>query len=343
MIKLSKVNYSFSNAKRKNEVLKDIDLFIDSGEIFGIIGRSGAGKSTLVRTFNFLTRPNSGSVLVDGLSLKDLTEKELMLVRRKIGMIFQNFNLLNSKNVLENISLPLELSKFSKNLINKRVSSIVELVGLGNYRYRYPYELSGGQKQRVGIARALACEPKILLSDEATSALDPETTHSVLQLIKKLNAELNLTVVLITHQMEVIKKICHRVAVMDSGSIIETGSVIDLFLHPNHEITRHLIGYMSLHDMPLTLKKKISESFVNGNYNLFRFAYVNDNVSEPIFANLARKYNLSLSILSGQVEEIQGQVVGSLIVLLSGDVKYLQDALEFLKLHGVVFEELSFA
>lgn len=337
MIKLNKITYSLAD----NAILKGIDLIIHSGEIFGIIGRSGAGKSTLVRTFNLLTKPNSGDVVIDGEYLTDCTKQELMLTRRKIGMIFQNFNLLNSHNVLENIALPLEFARFERNLIQKKITSIIELVGLGDYRYRYPYELSGGQKQRVAIARALACEPKILLSDESTSALDPEMTHSILLLIKKLNIELNITVVLVTHQMEVVKEICQRVAVMDNGCIVENSSVIDIFLHPSHQITRQLMGHISMREMPQTLKARILSTFIPGKDHLFRFIYATDNVGEPIISKLSRTFELNLSILYGKVEEIQGQAVGSLIVLISGSWEKVEKALAFLEVHGVVFEELS--
>lgn len=243
MIKLDHITQTYKTPEgREFKALDDVSIEIRPGEIFGIIGRSGAGKSTLVRCINLLNRPSEGTVTVDGKNLTELSEDELRESRRSIGMIFQHFNLLSSRTVYDNVALPLELIGTPKDAIREKVEPLLKLVGLTEHAHKYPSQLSGGQKQRVGIARALTNDPKVLLSDEATSALDPETTVATLALLKRINKELGLTIVMITHEMQVVKQICERVVVMNYGKIVEQGSVVDIFMSPQHETTKALIG-----------------------------------------------------------------------------------------------------
>ena len=254
MIKLDHITQTYKTPEgREFKALDDVSIEIRPGEIFGIIGRSGAGKSTLVRCINLLNRPSEGTVTVDGKNLTELSEDELRESRRSIGMIFQHFNLLSSRTVYDNVALPLELVGTPKNVIREKVEPLLKLVGLTEHAHKYPSQLSGGQKQRVGIARALTNDPKVLLSDEATSALDPETTVATLALLKRINKELGLTIVMITHEMQVVKQICERVVVMNYGKIVEQGKVVDIFMSPQHETTKALIGNVMARDMPASI------------------------------------------------------------------------------------------
>ena len=258
MIELKGISQHFRGSGGNDvHALRDVDLTINRGEIFGIIGRSGAGKSTLVRVINLLNKPTTGTVTVAGQELTALNADGLRQARRKIGMIFQHFNLLSSRTVYDNVALPLELAGTSRERIREIVLPLLELVGLAAHKDRYPAQISGGQKQRVGIARALASQPDVLLSDEATSALDPETTRSILDLLRKINRELGLTIVLITHQMEVIKQVCDRVAVLDAGRVVELGRVIDVFLKPSHDLTRALIGEVISQELPPSVLARV--------------------------------------------------------------------------------------
>ena len=254
MIKLDHITQTYKTPEgREFKALDDVSIEIRPGEIFGIIGRSGAGKSTLVRCINLLNRPSEGTVTVDGKNLTELSEDELRESRRSIGMIFQHFNLLSSRTVYDNVALPLELIGTPKDAIREKVEPLLKLVGLTEHAHKYPSQLSGGQKQRVGIARALTNDPKVLLSDEATSALDPETTVATLALLKRINKELGLTIVMITHEMQVVKQICERVVVMNYGKIVEQGNVVDIFMSPQHETTKALIGNVMARDMPASI------------------------------------------------------------------------------------------
>ena len=342
MIEIQAVTQRFGDV----EAVRDVDLSIRKGEIFGIIGRSGAGKSTLVRTINLLNRPTSGRIVLDGQDMTSLSADQLRDARRGIGMIFQHFNLLSSRTVYDNIALPLELAGKSKAEIARKVEPLLELVGLTKLRDRYPTQISGGQKQRVGIARALANEPKVLLSDEATSALDPETTRSILELLRKINQELGLTIVLITHQMEVIKVICDRVAVMEAGQVIEQGEVLDVFRQPRHEVTRALIGDVIAHELPRGVVERLRVRLANaengqGTDHLFRFAFTGSGVDQPHLSEAVRRYNLDFNILHGQIDEIQGQAFGSLAILANGTPENINNAMQYLRSQGVVVEELN--
>ena len=341
MIELQGLSQRFPGGSGEVHALRDVSLGIAAGEIFGIIGRSGAGKSTLVRAINLLNRPTGGRVIVDGQDLTALDNDALRLARRQIGMIFQHFNLLSSRTVYDNVALPLELAGKSKAEIADTVLPLLDLVGLSPLRDRYPSQISGGQKQRVGIARALASKPKVLLSDEATSALDPETTRAILELLRRINRELGLTIVMITHQMEVIKQVCDRVAVLEAGQVVETGSVIDVFLRPRHEVTRAMIGDVISQELPPSVLKRVESRLGNGRDHVYRLAFTGEGVDQPVLAQAIRQYGLDFNILHGHIDEIQGQAFGSLAIMATGDPADVRAAMEFLRSRGVVVEEIE--
>jgi D-methionine transport system ATP-binding protein len=297
--------------------LSGIDLSVPAGTILGVIGRSGAGKSTLIRLINGLERPSAGRVVVGGAEVSSLSERDMRNVRARVGMIFQHFNLLSSRNVADNVALPLELAGWKRTAIRARVGELLALVGLEAQAGRYPAELSGGQKQRVGIARALATEPDVLLSDEATSALDPETTRSILALLKRINRDLGLTIVLITHEMSVIRAAADDVAVIDHGAIVERGTVYDVFTRPQTEVTRSLLaGEVGL-DLPAGLAERISADPLPGCVPVLRLSLRGAQADTAIIARLARETGIEAVILAGAVDEIGGQRFGSLTVGLS--------------------------
>jgi len=327
-----------------HEALRGIDLDIAPGEIFGIIGRSGAGKSSLVRTINLLNRPRTGKVLVGGRDMSALPDAELRLARREIGLVFQHFNLLSSRTVAQNVALPLELAGVAKDEIRRRVDELLDLVGLAALRDRYPAQISGGQKQRVGIARALANRPKVLLSDEATSALDPETTRSILGLLKQINREFGLTIVLITHQMQVIKQIADRVAVIDHGQIVEQGPVIEVFTRPQHVTTRSLIEEIvpqALPDSVLARIRALMSGRPSYESQLLRIAFSGDGADRPLLSEVVRQHGIDLSIVHGQVDEVQGQPFGSLAVFARGARDRIEAAMAQLRHAGVYVEEVA--
>jgi len=341
MIELQGLSQRFPSGSGEVYALRDVSLNIAAGEIFGIIGRSGAGKSTLVRAINLLNRPSAGRVIVDGQDLTSLDNGALRLARREIGMIFQHFNLLSSRTVYDNVALPLELAGKSKREIAETVLPLLDLVGLSTLRDRYPAQISGGQKQRVGIARALASKPKVLLSDEATSALDPETTRSILDLLRKINRELGLTIVMITHQMEVIKQVCDRVAVLEAGSVVESGRVIDVFLRPQHEVTRAMIGDVIAQELPPSVLKRVESRLGNGRDHVYRLAFTGEGVDQPVLAQAIRQYGLDFNILHGHIDEIQGQAFGSLAIMATGAPDDVRAAMDYLRAQGVVVEEID--
>ena len=339
MIEIRDLSLTYQGPKGPVHALRGINLEIASGEVFGIIGRSGAGKSSLVRCLNLLNRPTEGSVVVHGRDLMQLSNAELRAARRDIGMVFQHFNLLSSRTVYDNVALPLELAGVSKEEIYQRVTPLLELVGLDHLSDRYPAQISGGQKQRVGIARALASNPKVLLSDEATSALDPETTRSILDLLRKVNRELGVTVVLITHQMLVIKQIADRVAVIDGGEIAELGSVIDVFTRPQQAITKSLIDEIVPQQLPESVMKRVAllaaQLQPGQQGQLLRLSYAGESAYQPILSHLIRELGLDLSILHGQIDEIQEQTFGSLAVYASGEGAKIDAAVTHLRASGV--------
>lgn len=315
MIVIQDVKKYFSSKENEVHAVNGVSLTIDRGQIYGIIGYSGAGKSTLVRLLNGLEKPTSGHIFIDGIDINTLKKKELSKQRQKIGMIFQHFNLLWSRTVQKNIELPLELAGMSKQQRQEKVKRLIELVGLTGKENAYPSELSGGQKQRVGIARALANDPNILLCDEATSALDPETTIQILDLLKDINEKLHLTIVMITHQMEVVQRICHQVAVMSEGKVVEVGDVISIFQHPKHEVTKRFVQNLDSDQTIEQLADELKKMYPHG--QLLRISFHSTNTYEPIVMNAARQVHFEISIVEGRITHSASGPIGNMYVHIS--------------------------
>ena len=310
--------------------LSDVSLSIEKGDIFGIIGMSGAGKSTLVRTVNFLEKPTQGSILIDGINLSTLSEKELRKKRREIGMIFQNFNLLEQKNVIDNICFPLEIAGVKRKEARVRAKELLKTVNLEDKEKAFPSQLSGGQKQRVAIARALATNPGILLCDEATSALDPQTTRQILKLLKTLNEKLGITIVLITHEMAVVKEICTHVAVMDHGQVVEQGDVYSVFANPRMQITQNFIRTTSnLHKVDELITENAELTHLQPGQLIVRLSYLSRSVSEPMISYLSRVYNVDINIIFANVEILQGSQLGGTVAIISGERENVTKAIEY--------------
>lgn len=344
MIRLENVSKEFTTNQGTVFAVNNVTLSVDKGEIFGVIGYSGAGKSTLVRCLNLLERPTHGNVIIDNIDLTLLSQKALRHERTKIGMIFQQFNLLSSRTVFENVAFPLRYKKVDKNTIDTKVKNLLELVGISDKIYAYPSQLSGGQKQRVAIARALANDPKVLLCDEATSALDPQTTQSILKLLKKVNDELGVTIVIITHEMAIIKEICDRVAVMENGHVVELNSVIEVFANPAAQITKDFIATTSNLSKIVELIEADAEVVrTTDNQQLLRLDFYGEKTQDSIIAYIARNLNVDVSILFGNVEVIQGISLGSLIVSVASNAAGHQKVLDYLKSQNVNVEVLKYA
>ena len=365
MIKLENIDVTFTQGKKVVKAVRNVSVDVEDGDIYGIIGYSGAGKSTLVRTINLLQRPTSGNVEVNGVDLLKLKPNELRDARKKIGMIFQHFNLMNTLSVFDNVAFPLKkakkpkveegeegepldptaepkLVKLTKAEIKEKVDSLLQLVGLEDKANSYPSQLSGGQKQRVAIARALANDPDVLLCDEATSALDPKTTYSILELLKKVNEQLGITIVIITHEMQVVKEICNKVAVMEDGEVIEQGTVLDIFTNPQRNLTKDFIDTAThinqgietvlSHEQLLNLK--------DGDY-LVKISFVGASTGEPLITKLSTQFQVAANILFANVEIIQETPVGTLLVGLSGEQESIENALSYIKGQGVSVEVLE--
>lgn len=340
IVQFRNVNKTYYSKDQTVTALRDINLEINKGEIFGIIGLSGAGKSTFLRSINRLEIPQSGSIMVSDIDMTTLARKDLRSARRKIGMIFQHFNLLASRAVFGNIAFPLEVAGASPPDIEKRVLELADLVGLSDKLSNYPSQLSGGQKQRVGIARALANHPEILLCDEATSALDPQTTHSILKLLKDVNRRFGLTIVLITHEIHVIKEICDSVAIIEDGQIIESGSVVQLFSNPQTEIARDFIRAVTTDKIPENLQALIHSTGA-GAGNLLRIFFRGEAAKEPIITSLIRHFNLDVNILYANLDFVHDTPFGSLIVDLTGNAENVQAGIAFLQEQGCRIEVLN--
>ena len=332
MITIENLSKSFESEGKKIWAVKNVNIHINKGEIFGIIGLSGAGKSTLIRCLNRLEEPTEGKIIIDGVDITSLNKNELRKSRKDIGMIFQHFNLLSQKTVYENIAFPLELDGVNKDEINLKVNTLLDYVGLIDKKNAYPSSLSGGQKQRVAIARALANNPKVLLSDEATSALDPKTTKSILELLNKIRNEFGLTIVLITHQMEVVKDICDRVAIIENGEIIETNTNLELFRNPKTKTAKAFIS---------GLKSNVEEeSIVPDEFNgkVIRLSFLGKNAREPIVSRMIKQFSIEVNILSGNINELVSTSVGHLILELSGEDEEVKRAIDYLKNQNVNVE-----
>lgn len=328
MIEIRDLSKTYPSANGGITALKDINLTINDGEIFGIIGLSGAGKSTLVRCINFLEKPTSGDVIVDGQNLGLLTKKELLKTRQNIGMIFQGFNLLSQRNVIKNICYPLEIAGVKKEAAVKRALELLELVGLSDKAKAYPSQLSGGQKQRVAIARALAAETKYLLCDEATSALDPDTTRSILELMKRINRELGVTIIVITHEMKVINSICDRVAVLDRSAVAELGTVGEIFANPKSDIAKKLI-------LPET--QAVPE--MSGGRKI-RIIFNGESSFKPVLANMIFECRTPVNILHADTKDLDGKAFGQMLIQLPEDEKSAERATEYLRTNGIEYSEI---
>ena len=342
MITLEHVSKTFTTKSGYVHAVRDVSLQINEGEIYGIIGFSGAGKSTLVRCINLLERPEAGNVTVDGRELLKLDASQLRESRKKIGMIFQHFNLMRLRTVAQNVAFPLKKSGLSKEEIARKVKELLELVDLSEKANVYPSQLSGGQKQRVAIARALANDPKVLLCDDATSALDPQPTHSILKLIKDINQKLNLTVVLITHEMGVVKEICDRVAVMEDGRVVEEGSIVDIFTHPQAKMTKSFIASTSTTDRIYDLiEEGHALTELGEDEVIVSLKYDASNATQALISEISRTYEVDCNIIFGNIEVVKDTPIGTLIVVLKGDPEKRKAAFDCIKRHGVETEVIK--
>ncbi|MCA6097936.1 methionine ABC transporter ATP-binding protein [Bradyrhizobium australafricanum] len=338
---VSKV-YPAYRGKPSVHALQAIDFAIPRGSITGVIGRSGAGKSSLVRLINGLEKPSSGRVVVDNSEISALAGRELRLAQRSIGMIFQHFNLLSSRTAADNIALPLEIAGWSRADIAVRVAELLELVGIADKYDRYPSELSGGQKQRIGIARALATRPNVLLSDEATSALDPQTTRAILDLLANINRELGVTIVLITHEMSVVRQLAKEVAVIDGGQVVERGHVAEIFTHPRHPVTQAFLSEVIGDSVPVSLASRLSPQPVAGGQTVLRVQVRGTEAGDTVVARLSRELSHDVALLSARIDEIGGQHVGSLILGIPGGEAAARQALAYLSQHDILVERLGY-
>ena len=342
MLRLVDVSKTFVTKDQNVDAVRQVSLEVQDGEIFGLIGFSGAGKSTLIRLINLLERPTSGKVYIDNVELTALSEKELRNVRKKIGMIFQHFNLMRSRTIFDNVAYPLKGNGMSKQEIKEKVTRLLKLVELEDKALAYPSQLSGGQKQRVAIARALANDPKILLCDEATSALDPQTTQSILKLLKQVNQELGITIVLITHEMGVIKEICDRVGVMEDGLVKELGTVVQVFAEPKEQITRNFIATTSnitkIYDL---IEEKASITQLKDNERMVLLSYNTVNTNQALISKVSRENNVDANIIFGNIEVLHNQPLGRLVVIFSGEAKDIDAAITTLKKADVRVEVIK--
>ena len=330
MIELRHISKDFGTGEHAVHAVQDVSLTVETGEIFGIIGFSGAGKSTLVRCINLLERPTSGEVLLDGQELTALPPKQLRQTRKKIGMIFQHFNLMPSRTVAGNVAYPLRGSGLSREQIAAKVQSLLELVGIGNKADAFPSQLSGGQKQRVAIARAIANDPSVLLCDEATSALDPQTTKAILHLLRDLNAKLGLTIVLITHEMAVVREICHRVAVMEHGRVAEQGEVFNVFVDPRQDITRSFIRTTSnLQKVEELIAADSPVTRLKPGELIIRLSYVQRNAAEPLISVVTKLFDVSLNIIFADINIVQDAPIGGTVAIISGERSHITKAIEY--------------
>ena len=336
MIEFKNISKHYQLKGQTLRALDQINRQIPTGSIFGIIGYSGAGKSTLIRLINLLERPNAGQVIIHQKDFTALNARELRQERAHIGMIFQHFNLLQTKTVAANIEMPMKLLGWNKAEREKRLNELLEFIDLKHKKDAYPDELSGGQKQRVGIARALANHPKILLCDEATSALDPQTTKSVLELLKKINREQGITIVMVTHEMDVIESVCDYVAVMEQGKVIETGSTLEIFSQPQHPTTKSFIQTVLQQQLPINILNNLENQ---NQHSIYCLKFLGKSAQETVIQAVIKQFDISLNILFANMTEIDGAVIGQMFIQLLGDASVIQQALEFLQANGVEVEQ----
>lgn len=343
MIDLVNVGKTYHSKNGDIHALKDVNLHVDKGDIYGIIGLSGAGKSTLVRCINMLEVPSSGQVFVDDKEMTSLNSIQLRKARQKIGMIFQHFNLLACRTVYDNIAFPLEIQGLDKATIKSKVNPLLDLVGLADRSHHYPSQLSGGQKQRVGIARALASDPKVLLCDEATSALDPQTTESILTLLRDINKRLHLTIVMITHQMQVVREICDKVAVIENGEIIEQGTMLSIFTNPQTATTKEFVNSIQNTKLPDMIQKmNLAKAYTEGSHPLVRLSFIGESAGEPVISTLIKKYDVEVNILVANLESIEDTPYGTLLVELSGTKEKLHTAMQYLQEKDLRIEVIGY-
>ena len=343
MIKLNNITKIFTLPDKKLTALDNVSLHVPKGQICGVIGASGAGKSTLIRCVNLLERPTHGAVIIDDVDLTQLSDAELVKTRRQIGMIFQHFNLLTSRTVFENVALPLELENKSKTEIQEKTTALLALVGLSDKHNVYPANLSGGQKQRVAIARALASDPKVLLCDEATSALDPATTQSILKLLKEINRTLGITILLITHEMEVVKRICDQVAVIDKGRLIEQGTVSEIFSNPKTELAQEFISSTFHITLPEEYLENLSDTPKHAkSYPIIKFEFTGRSVDAPLLSQASKKFGVELSILTSQIDYAGGVKFGFTIAEVEGNEDAITQTKVYLMENNVRVEVLGY-
>ncbi|MES2141995.1 MAG: ATP-binding cassette domain-containing protein [Pseudomonadota bacterium] len=342
MIKLIDIEKIYITQGRSCHVLHSINLEINKGEIFGIVGQSGAGKSTLIRCVNLLERPTLGQVWIDNQEITRLKPKALRLVRRQIGMIFQQFNLLSSKTVYENITLPLKFAQVSQRERHEKILSLLELTALKDKQHCYPAELSGGQRQRVAIARALAYDPKILLCDEATSALDPETTQNILQLLKDINQRFGLTILLITHEVDVVKTLCDRIALLDQGRLVEQADIVTFFTEPVSSLAKKFVSHSLKQELPSLLQKRLGAFKKENSHAVLRILFRGHAAAEPLIAHLMREMGIHLNILQANIELLKEVTLGIMVAEVMGDQTPLQKGIEYLKGKGLSVEVMGY-
>ncbi|MEM1243814.1 MAG: ATP-binding cassette domain-containing protein [Pseudomonadota bacterium] len=341
MIELQQIEKTYTTGDAAFK-LGPIDLSIKAGEIFGIIGKSGAGKSTLVRQINLLERPNAGKVVVDGMDLMQLNAKNLRAARKKITMIFQHFNLLQSRSVLGNIKLAVEVNPTQQQTQAHSIEELLELTGLAGKQTLFPHQLSGGQKQRVAIARALVTQPKVLLCDEATSALDPETTKNILKLLNDINQRFNLTIVLITHEMQVIKQICDRVAVLDQGKLVEQNNIFEFFTHPQSAAGKTLVDAYIAQEFPAHIKNKITPKPSANCYPLLRIFFFGKSAESPIIASLIKNFQVEIDIIQANIETIKSETLGIMTFAVLNQFEKLTAMISFIEKHRIRVEVLGY-
>ncbi len=341
MIEINNLTKVYHTSAQDITALENVTLSVNKGEIFGIIGLSGAGKSTLIRCINMLEKPTQGSIIVDGQDISLFNRHELRIARQKIGMIFQHFNLLSSRTVFDNILFPLEIARVPSSEARRKVNELLELVGLTDKATGYPSQLSGGQKQRVGIARALANDPKVLLSDEATSALDPETTRSILSLLKDINRNLNLTIVLITHDMNVIKQVCDRVAVIAESRIVEINDVLSIFSNPQTPTSQSFLNAIMNKDIPEGILQRRNTDTADTISKLIRVSFIGASAGEPLISSMVQKYEVKANILYGNIDHVKDTPFGNLTMELIGQPVLVNEAMDFLFENGLEIEVLQ--
>ncbi|MEX5444311.1 ATP-binding cassette domain-containing protein [Acinetobacter schindleri] len=336
MIEFKDISKQYELKGQTLHALNRINLQIPTGSIFGVIGYSGAGKSTLIRLINLLERPTSGQVIINGTNFTALDAKSLRQERTQIGMIFQHFNLMQTKTVAANIEMPMKLLGWSRAEREKRLEELLDFIDLKHKRHAFPDELSGGQKQRVGIARALANHPKILLCDEATSALDPQTTKSVLQLLKRINQEQSITIVMVTHEMDVIETVCDYVAVMEKGDVIETGSTLQIFSQPQHPTTKNFIQTVLQQNLPVNILTNLENQ---NHHSIYCLKFLGSSAQETVIQGVIKQFDISLNILFANMTEINGSVIGQMFIQLLGDPAQITAAIQYLRDHGVQVDQ----